>query len=139
MSWTIKQNTKLDLIEIIFSGPITGPDLRQATSDCISQAKEMGTMNYLIDASAMELSGSIADLYDLPNKQYKEEGVDRRSRAAVILPLSQKERDNIRFYETACKNQGWQVQVFSERQEAVAWLRGKSSHLPDTGAGSRHR
>jgi hypothetical protein len=28
----------------------------------------------------------------------------------------------IKFYETACKNRGFNVKIFTEREDAIAWL-----------------
>jgi hypothetical protein len=87
------------------------------------------------DGSAAELEAFIYELYDLP-KQYAEEELNRRSRVAVILPASEKAREALRFYETASRNCGWDVQTFSERQGAIDWLTGDiASDKSDSGDG----
>jgi hypothetical protein len=51
---------------------------------------------------------------------------DRGARAALILPPSgTAEEKDARFYETVCRNWGWNVNVFSDRNQAIRWLTKK--------------
>jgi hypothetical protein len=56
-----------------------------------------------------------------------EEAASRQAKVAVMLPASKEAREAVQFYELACKNNGWRVQVFSERQSALDWLAGNKS------------
>jgi hypothetical protein len=124
MSYTINHNASLGVIELTYSGRITGTDLREATSKCISLGRQTGTTKFLVDEVGMDLAVSILDLYDLPNKQYEDEEANRQGRVAIILPTSKEARDAVQFYVTACQNRGWFVRVFSERLSAINWLTG---------------
>jgi hypothetical protein len=132
MSWTSKFNPVLGIIEITHSGPMTATEMKEATSKSILLGKEADTTRFLIDASEMILAASVVDILKLPAEQYEKEGADRRSRVAVILPRSKKEIEAVQFYETACRNRGWFVMLFTERQSAVDWLLGNTGpHKPD--------
>jgi len=121
MSFAIKHKPSPGIIEVIFRGFTTGDDLREATTKCISMEKETGTTRFLIDAVEVNLAASITDLYNLP-VQFEDEKANRESRTAVILPKSPRARRDAEFCETACRNRGWSVQTFSERQGAIDWL-----------------
>ena len=137
MSWTYKLNPTLRIIEVAYSGTTTARDLKESTSEFISLEKEKGINQFLIDTSEMELAASLVNIYDLPDKQYVEENADRSGRVALLLPPSPREKEAVQFYETVCKNRGWNVQTFLERQEAIDWLaRGASSSKPDAGEGA---
>jgi hypothetical protein len=123
MSYTINHNASLGVIELTYSGRITGTDLKEATSKCISLGKQTGTTKFLVDEVEMDLAASIVDLYDLPNKQYADEGANRQAHVAIILPTSKEARKAVKFYEIACQNSGWLVRVFPERQDAINWLK----------------
>jgi len=132
----MRRDHSLGVIELTFRGPTARDDLREATSKCIILGKQAATTKFLVDATAIDLIASLLDLYDLPAKQYEEEEADRLSCVALILPTSEEAREALRFYETACKNRGWNVQVFSEKQGAIDWLMGKvASKKPDAGDG----
>ncbi len=70
----------------------------------------------------MEITASLIDVFNIPDKQYVEEKADRTGRVALILPSSPREKKAVNFFETVCKNRGWLVQTFLEHQDAVNWL-----------------
>ena len=74
----------------------------------------------------MKLDATLVDIFNLPTKQYLEEGADRSARVALLLPTPPKEREAVEFYETACRNRGWNVRSFDERPAAIDWLTGGS-------------
>lgn len=124
MSYTINHNASLGVIELTYSGRITGTDLKEATSECISLGKQTGTTKFLVDEVGMDLDASIVDLFNLPNKQYADEEANRQGQVAIILPTSKEARKAVQFYAIACQNRGWFVRVFSERLSAINWLTG---------------
>ena len=136
MPWTYKINPTLKIVEVSYSGSTSARDLKESTSASIALEKEKSMNRFLIDASKMKFSASLTDLYNLSDKQYIEEEAERSGRVALILLTSPKETEAVSFYETACKNRGWNVQAFSERQEAVNWLTGDISAInPNDGDG----
>lgn len=67
---------------------------------------------------------SFADTYNLAERHYTDEELDRRSRIAVLLPTSASGCEAARFFETVSRNRGWNVRVCLDRQTAVEWLVG---------------
>lgn len=59
------------------------------------------------------------DIYELP-KRYLELGIPRSFRFALVIP--QELKHNMEFYETVCRNNGYQVSIFFDREEALQWL-----------------
>ena len=136
MPWTYEHNQTLQLVEVVYKGYITASDLRESTSEFIALEKEKGLNRFLINTTEMKLDSSLMDIYKLPTEQYIEENADRQGRVAIVPPTCPRTKGAVRFYETVCKNRGWIVQVFSERQAAVDWLTGSSSsNKPDAGDG----
>lgn len=133
MTWTIKQNEQSGIMEIAFTGPTTGRDLKEATSKAIGLSKELSATKVLIDVTRMKVLASTLDIYYLPEIQYVEEGLDRRVRIALIQPDTLREKNDVRFYETACVNRGWRVQTFSGRDAAIGWLNGNSPNKLNAG------
>jgi len=102
---------------------ITGADLRESTSAGIVLSREKGNADALVDSTELELVASLFYLFDLPARQYYEDGLNRRVRVAVVLPSLPKEREDVLFYETACVNRGWRVRSFPTRDDAIEWLK----------------
>lgn len=134
MTWTVDYNSTLHIIEGVFTGRTTESDLKESTTKAIALSKEQGKVNFLIDATELELTTSIFDLYDLPATQYGAENLNHQSRLALVLPKLLEEKVNVQFYKTTCVNRGWFVQLFPNRDKAIKWLKGTDpSNKPDAG------
>lgn len=127
MPWTYTVNRKLNIVEVIYAGNTSAQDLQESTSQFISMEKEQRVNRFLIDTSKMELTASLTDLYNLPDKQYIEEQAQRSGRVALVLATTAREKEAVKFYETACQNRGWNVKAFMQRRAALEWLTGSSS------------
>ena len=121
MSWDVAHDPTINVVVVTYTGRTTGEDLRAATSAAIALGKETGTSNFLVDATDLEITASIFDIYALPTQQYVE-GAKTTSRIAVIRPTAPDAVDAANFYETVCRNRGWFTRLFGERQSAVSWL-----------------
>ena len=122
MTWTATYNQSLQIVEIVYTGRTNSSDLQEGTSRSILLGKENNTTLFLVDATELKLTASLIDIYNLPDKQYLSEGVDRVSRIAVIRPRSPRSQEAAQFYETVCHNRGWTAKVVATRDEALDWL-----------------
>ena len=122
MPYSITHIIGMALVELTFAGPITGADLKESTAECIALQKERGVTRFLIDGDDWEVVAPLVDVLDLPDKHYWDERVLKQTRIAVVLPVSKRSREAVRFYETACKNRGWNAQLHPNRQTAIDWL-----------------
>jgi hypothetical protein len=125
MPWSVEYDSELGIVSVCYRGRVTDGDFREATVKAIGLAKANNTNRFLIDDSQYEGGATVLGLYDLSDL-YEDLQVDRTSRGALILPSSGTEPGkDARFYETVCRNRGWNVQVFQEREKAIKWLTRK--------------
>lgn len=124
MAYTLEYNSKINTIEVAFVGSVSGPEVREATTNAITLLKKHGGSKVLIDTTRLEVAPQFFDIYNLPAYQYVEEGLSHKTRLALITPESTKVSEATQFYETACVNRGWLVRSFSARDEALEWLKG---------------
>ena len=122
MSVAVTFNPEFGTIESVLADRVTAEDLRTHETQCLALAKENETTRFFTDASAATLTMSVFDLHDLP-QLYQDRGLQRPVRIAILPPSSERGRKLVDFYETTCANRGWAVKVFTERQEALDWLR----------------
>jgi len=122
MPYTVKHDPALDLIEVSYSGLVTGADLRDATSACAVLQREKGITRFLVDSTAWDLRASIVDVFELTEHQYVKEGFSKEARIAIVLPTSPKSLEVAHFYETACRNRGWNARLWPNRRSAIEWL-----------------
>jgi hypothetical protein len=127
MPYTATHDPVLNIVEVTFTGLMVEKDLREATSECIHVQKQTGTTRFLVDLNEADVRASFLAIRDLANTQYWEEGALRETFVAVIRPMSERGREAVRFYETVCHNRGWIAKVYSDRQNAVDWLRRTTS------------
>ena len=122
MPSTVEYCSELGVVEINHVGRVTGETFRSTTIEAFGLAKAHSTNLFLVDSSEGEGGGSLIDLYRLPDL-YQELGLARGSKGAVVLPVADaKAEEDTRFYETVCRNRGWNVKAFTDRQAAIDWL-----------------
>ncbi len=49
-------------------------------------------------------------------------GLPRTLREALVLTPGLPDPGDARFYEDACRNRGWDIRIFPDRESALAWL-----------------
>jgi hypothetical protein len=121
MTWRVEYDSELGIIHSVYAGRITADDFKEGTLKAISLAKKHKTYLILIDDSRLESAVSTNEIYEMP-LFYDVVKASRRSRMALILPASGPIREDVKFYETVCRNRGWVARVFNEHQKALEWL-----------------
>jgi len=122
MTWNAMHDPTANIVVVTYTGETTGEDMRAASAAAILLGRENDTIKFLVDATRLEITATIFDVYKMPYQQYVDEGVDRRSRIAVLEPVAPEALDAARFYQTACLNHGWFAKLFAERDRAIQWL-----------------
>ena len=121
MSLEVKFNYEHGIVESVFSNNVTKEELIRETKECIALAKENNSTLFLSDASNGIFQMPIIHVLDLEEIHVKEK-LNRISKIAVIEPSSKESKEFVEFYEIACLNRGWNVEIFSDRQSALVWL-----------------
>ena len=120
--WEHAFNEALSIIEVTLTGVVSGDELRQGTERGLALSRTLGEVRCIIDATDQEETGTILDLYQLPDL-YERAGLDRKTRLALLPPTRPELRELAMFYETVCVNRGWLVRLFTTREQAIEWLR----------------
>ena len=135
VTWEIELNAELGFIDTVFKGTITNQDSIDATLDALALASGKGPHMFLTDVLNAESQLSATEIYGVP-RQWEALGANRANKLALVVPEGGSLWKDARFYETACRNEGWQVEVFSQRQEAIDWLtRRHPPNKPDADNG----
>ena len=121
MSILVKYIEEFRVVESLFDVTYTKQDIIDSTKQAVSLANEKGTNLYLADCTSLTRGRSVVEIYSFGDI-YTELHIPRGSRQAVILSTNKQIESNSRFYETATRNKGYDVKVFNDRIEAIAWL-----------------
>jgi hypothetical protein len=117
----VDHDSEIGIATLTFSGTITNEDLVDSSVQCIALQKASGCLRYVIESTDWNLVASSVDIYALPTREYPKQ-LDRRTRIAIVQPTNEKAREAARFYESTCRNRGWNARVHPDRDSAMAWL-----------------
>lgn len=127
MPWKLEVSGSPAIIEVIYEGEVGPADLEAAFAAALAEGVNRQVPMFLANLVALTGGHSIIDLMDIVTR-IEAEVIDRRFREAVLVPPGTPLGEHAEFYETACRNRGFNARVFNDRDEAVAWLR--KSALP---------
>ena len=120
MAFRVYRDAETGVIHIVYTGELTAEDSRQATNQALALAAGRAQL-FLADLLDAEPSLSILDIFHTPG-DWKLAGSNRASRLAVVVQKGGKAWKDAAFFETTSRNQGWQVTLFSSREDAMRWL-----------------
>jgi len=121
MAWDVRYLEDKNIVFIVQTGPSTYQDYEEQTRKALELGKEHNTHLFLGDRSRATNTAEIMDIYQLP-ALYEELGSCRTNKYTLIVPESDNEKDEYRFFETTCNNREWNVKLFQDKQDAIEWL-----------------
>lgn len=122
MPFKIESGNDPERIEVTYSGTVTDDEYRRAIGEFIKFNSEKNCLLVLTDLREMTVTPSILNVYDSVNL-FEKMGIDNRTSEALILQENKFVEKNIKFYENACQNRGYNVRIFYNREDAIAWLK----------------
>lgn len=121
MPWNNSYLADLDAIVTVYSGVLSAETLLEAVQSTLALARQHGTKNFLAECSTLEGGHSVVNLYELA-KLLEAAGTPMDFREAIVLPQLDAPANDVRFWETTCRNRGFDVRVFKTVVDATAWL-----------------
>ena len=116
--WTIQYLPEQRLLQIITKGPLTGACTEKLVREIQQTGIDLKKTGILMDNRGAELQFGTMDIYDCP-KAYQKLADGRQTHVAMVF---KEIRKDTLFYETVCANMGYHVAVFTDYDQAVAWL-----------------
>ncbi len=120
MSHIIRYNESGHYILLVVTGRFTIADLKHIAPKVAAVSGKKGCFRVLIDMRAAGVDLSFMDVFNGP-RFIDEAGISRRTKRALVVPASFAEAD---FLETVSRNQGQNLKVFRDPEEALDWLLG---------------
>ena len=109
------------VVEMVFVGAASPQEIDVAMTKAGAVGAEHLSNRYLVDCRQTAAGGTAFDVLALAEfLSSVPRGVIERE--AVLLPADAAAAEQLEFFETACRNRGLDVRVFSERDEALSWL-----------------
>jgi hypothetical protein len=120
MEWKIVINNEYKYIEVITSGIADKDSSLNMVKTITNTMKTNRIMKALIDhRNVVSVTGNTTDIYNRP-KIFRIIGIILRIRIAEII--KPEHLKHFKFFETVCVNQGYQISIFQDKEEALSWL-----------------
>jgi hypothetical protein len=123
MPWSAVYDAERDLVLVVNSGRLSLKDYETEVEEALRIGLRHGCRHYLVDDTALLPNLDALDIYDFP-KLYDRFFVDGSVRIAVLFDPQSPVREALEFYETVCRNQGYNVRLFHIVEQAIEWLKG---------------
>lgn len=121
VSWAASYVPDKATVVINGAGRLCYEDMKRIAKGATSLLLENKASRVLLDCSEAILDVRIVDVFYLPDC-YKEVGVPRSARIALVLPRTRQPSGMFEFYETVCRNKGYACKLFETMQSAEQWL-----------------
>jgi hypothetical protein len=121
MSWKTNLVENPGYIEVTYSGKVSPEELFTALKNAVFLSRKNNVILFLADLTEMAGGHSVFDLYGAISI-YETLKFDAKAKEAILMTSLQDTVDEIKFYETTCKNRGFNVKIFNQKEEAISWL-----------------
>ncbi|HSC47384.1 MAG TPA: STAS/SEC14 domain-containing protein [Gammaproteobacteria bacterium] len=133
MSWKIEHRPSENIVRITAEGIITAEDAFAQAIEGVQLIVSLKASGVLVDYSGATLEMPLTDIYKLPD-MFDAGGLPHWTKIAIVLPADPQNMHKYTFFDDTATNRGFQVKLYWERSQALAWLtkgrRRRHAELP---------
>jgi hypothetical protein len=122
MEWTIDYLEKDGIVYMKTSGPADWEGNKKMSEEALAFGRRNGSHRFLADHRQLEHGLSILQIDDIP-KMLKQIGVTSEDKVAVVFDPASPISNAFKFFRDASFLASLQLQIFTEKDEAIAWLK----------------
>ncbi len=111
------------VVESVFAGEVSPKELERSFLAAIELARQSGTFLFYTDVTGLTGGHSAGDIFALIGI-IEPMQLPRTLREAIVFSPSSLATLDVQFYEDACRNRGWNIRLFQDRERALEWLKG---------------
>jgi len=79
----------------------------------------------LCDCANLVVQANIVEVFEFFPGIYEKINVPKTVKLACLISEDAATAKEMVFYETICRNRGWQIRLFKDRNAAMQWLYGQ--------------
>ena len=121
MSYEIKVNDALSIIEVKHEGPVDIDEMRAAREETAKYLTDNESRRVLVDIRNATLGPTTMELFGF-NASYRDL-LPLDVEIAIVYSSETASREDILFVETVARNRGVLLRIFTDRNEALDWLK----------------
>ena len=121
MEWDLSYQPSEEIIYIRTRGTLEINAATQMRNEGAKLIKRHDCKRILLDHTLLDKNAlTTMETFDLP-KIYDALGISRAIKMALVVTPNMKTK--LKFYETVCRNNGYSVMLFLDRESALEWLK----------------
>ena len=124
MPWKIEILDEPKAVSARLEGPMRLVMVKEVAAAAIRAAAEHRLDKYYTDERGLQPQLSTMEIHGLPDA-LGAMGLGRHDKVAILYTESSPKAIDFRFFETRAQNRGYSVQLFTEPEKALRWLRGE--------------
>jgi hypothetical protein len=124
VTWQLARESAHGVLVLEFEGEISRMDSVKATREVLARLDSGRPDGVLVDARRAVCALGVGDLYAIP-AMWEHAAVHRGSALAMAVDGTTAAVRDLEFFENICRNRGWNVRVFGDYDEALAWTAGQ--------------
>ncbi len=121
MGWKIDYIRDIELVYVKCQGSITFSDFMKISNEAINVCLKNKARRFLLDHREADTQVTPGQIYEFP-KVYESMKLKRGAKCCLLITEGYKNRENARFFETVCNNNGYAVKIFYDKKKALEWL-----------------
>lgn len=121
MLWQVTLHTDAPIVETVYSGRVSADDLQAAVKETLAVAQRHDRRLFLTDCTALTGGHSVGELYFQAAALANDSHMYTCKAALLTTPVLAVKR-LVEFWQTTASTRGLQVQLFDQRDRALAWL-----------------
>ena len=118
MPYKVYYEEEGDYLSVTVEGDFALSTLKDLAADVAKSIAQYGCNRILNDMRQAKLTKRTIDIYNMP-KTAKSSGVDFYCKRALVVS---EQSSDFHFLETVFRNQGHNVKMFTDNEEAINWL-----------------
>ena len=121
MPYKIIYEKEGDYISVTVEGDFALSNLKGLAAEIAKSIEQYGSNHILNDMRQAKLTEGTIDIYNMP-KTASSSGIDTYCKRALVVS---EQSSDFHFLETVFLNQGHNVKMFTDIEEAISWLLNK--------------
>lgn len=124
MSYDLTIEKKDDILWVTATGTRSMETVLGMSKDILTACVEKKVKKVLVDVRELEGRLSTIEGYEISNQHFPKMRDSSKITHGAIVDIDLKEyEDSYRFFETVAVNRGFMLRIFSDPDQAIAWLK----------------
>lgn len=124
MEWEIDYLEKDGIVSMKTSGPATFEQNKKMSEEALALARKNGSHRFLVDHRDLEHGLSTLQIDDTP-RMLKQIGVTPEDGIAIVFDPTSPISDAFPFFRNSAFLESLSVKLFTDADEAIAWLKSE--------------